>query len=964
MNILSDNFYRALFEQSNIPLSILKADAPRFTIVATNQQYNRSVNKTPEQLIGNGAFEVFDTTNGENARDEFVLLMKSLIQCIESREEVKLPVLHFKMPAADDQPEISSYWQIEISPIRNDHGIVEYLMCGTHNVTHRELLRIEAEEARRREEELHEELAAANEELTAVNEELSITNEEMAATNEELITVTEELSLSQDSLKQLNLELESRIMRRTVSLAESEERLRSIFAQAPLGICVLKGPELIIELANNIILAIWGKTKDVIGKPHSMVRPEMEKQSLAEVLQQVYISGNPYTGNEVRMHISKSGQKYSGYYNFVYQPLFDNAHNVTGIMIIVEDVTEKVEAKQARIRKDEQIQLAKEAAQLGMFDMDMQQGTMEWDARCRELFGITHNNPVSYKDDFLPGLYPEDRERVSRIINNVFNKALTNGEYDVEYRTIGAEDGLLRWVRAKGRTFFDENDKPMRFIGSVLDITEQVNNRQAILENEKRFRFLLNAIPQQVWTARTDGSLDYVNQTIINDFGRHGKEIVALGWQAFVHPEDLPHSLEAWKTSLSSGKNYMVEFRLRFKDDTYHWHLARAIPLVEDGEIKLWVGTNTDIDFQKSNEHRKDEFLSIASHELKTPLTSIKAFNQLMQRAKDPERITGFIYKSAEHITRLERLINDLLDVTKINAGKLVYDMQPFSFGQMLQESVESVQHISPSHQIIIEEPADVILTGDRLRLEQVVNNFLTNAIKYSPQANQVIVRSKTEGNNLVVAVQDFGIGIAEESLDRLFDRYYRVDNTAMRFEGLGLGLFISSEILKRHMGSFWIESEIGKGSTFYFRLPLNLDATPKPAIRNEGFYQDDNITIICYDHQYLSANWTGFQNFDSVKQGCMYMLDMIIKHNCTKILNDNRQVLGTWSEASDWVGTVFFPMMEKAGITQLAWVFSPSVFSQLSAKKSVNVAVGSITTQFFTDVQLAAEWLDKGTSI
>ena len=265
---------------------------------------------------------------------------------------------------------------------------------------------------------------------------------------------------------------------------------------------------------------------------------------------------------------------------------------------------------------------------------------------------------------------------------------------------------------------------------------------------------------------------------------------------------------------------------------------------------------------------RKDEFLSIASHELKTPLTSIKAFNQLMKRTREEKRLDGFIDKSAEHIYRLERLINDLLDVTKINAGKMNYSMEPFSFSQLLADSIANMQYNS-THEIILESAPELTFTGDRLRLEQVMNNFLTNAAKYSPNGRAILVNSRLEDDSVIVSVQDFGIGIAPENLDKLFDRYYRVDNTAMRFEGLGLGLFISSEILKRHQGSFWIESELGKGSTFYFRLPLSTAAEPAPVIQTKTNYLDSKIRInYLPDACRMEVDWTGFQDFDSVKQG------------------------------------------------------------------------------------------------
>ncbi|RVT96490.1 PAS domain S-box protein [Mucilaginibacter limnophilus] len=368
---------------------------------------------------------------------------------------------------------------------------------------------------------------------------------------------------------------------------------------------------------------------------------------------------------------------------------------------------------------------------------------------------------------------------------------------------------------------YDENYKVDGISVFCFDVTEQVISRKKTEASEKRLQFILNAIPQQVWTAEPNGRLNYVNNVVCNNLGYDAEQIVDFGWRRFVHPDDLPLSLKKWENSLKTGDEYLAEFRLEMKNGEYRWHLSRAQAYYEDGRITLWLGANTDIELQKSNEQKKDEFLSIASHELKTPLTSIKAFNQLMKRTTDPDKLTGFIQKSEHHIFRLEKLIHDLLDVTKINAGKLVYNMQAFNFGQMLLNSIESIRHIAPAFEIILNNAPDITYTGDEYRLEQVMHNFLTNAVKYSPEGRKVIVNCEVTGDAIITSVQDFGIGIAKEHLERLFDRYYRVDSTAMRFEGLGLGLFISSVIVNRHNGTCWIESEEGNGSTFYFSLPL-----------------------------------------------------------------------------------------------------------------------------------------------
>ncbi|RZK44107.1 MAG: PAS domain S-box protein [Pedobacter sp.] len=494
----------------------------------------------------------------------------------------------------------------------------------------------------------------------------------------------------------------------------------------------------------------------------------------------------------------------------------------------------------------------------------------------------------------------------------------------------------------------------------VFEVTEVVTTRAKNVQREEQFKFLLNAMPQQVWTAKPDGQLQYVNDIVCNDFGKTMEDVIGTGWQAFIHPEDLPNCLEIWMESISSGTEYMVEFRLRFADGNYRWHLGRALPLIEQGQIRLWVGTNTNIEVQKTNEKRKDEFLSIASHELKTPLTSIKAFNQLMVRAKDSAVMESYVNKSSGNILRLEKLIDDLLDVTKITAGKMQYDMEVFHFDEMVSDVVDSFKLLGLNHKIVLQQNQKSIFLGDRFRLEQVLNNFLSNAVKYSPDGKKVIVHSKVEKENLIVSVQDFGIGIAKADLSRLFERYYRVNNAAMRFEGLGLGLFIASEILKRHQGNFWIDSVEGVGSTFYFRLPLSTESWGNVTEKNK-FYQDETVLIdFNAEHNRLDVDWVGHQNMETVKRGCLKILEMILRFKVVKILNNNKKVLGSWSDASEWVGTVFFPMMEKKGVHSVAWVYSPNAFSQLSAKKSVDVAMGTIKTQFFTSVSEAENWINS----
>jgi PAS domain S-box-containing protein len=220
---------------------------------------------------------------------------------------------------------------------------------------------------------------------------------------------------------------------------------------------------------------------------------------------------------------------------------------------------------------------------------------------------------------------------------------------------------------------------------------------------------------------------------------------------------------------------------------------------------------------------KKDEFIGLASHELKTPMTSLNGYLQIIDRslpADDKNKL--FIQKALSQINKLSGLISDLLDVSKIEAGKLPFTYAAFNLPQLIEEVVDLMQYSTKSHRIIIcSDIDDLLVNADRQRIEQVVINLISNAIKYSPQADHINVSVSRQDNNAVVTVQDFGIGINKEQHDRIFSRFYRVDDVASHISGLGIGLYISNEIITRHQGKLSVDSETGKGSTFKFEIPL-----------------------------------------------------------------------------------------------------------------------------------------------
>lgn len=355
---------------------------------------------------------------------------------------------------------------------------------------------------------------------------------------------------------------------------------------------------------------------------------------------------------------------------------------------------------------------------------------------------------------------------------------------------------------------------------------EMADKNQELQSVVAELRFLANSVPSVVWTSTPDGLLDYINDRWFEHGSRSLEDTLGAGWAETLHPDDKQAAWDAWSVSLATGDPYQIEFRLLDKTGTYRWWLVRALPLKdESGTVIKWYGTNTDITDQKELERQKDNFLGIASHELKTPITSIKAYVQVMgmlfKRAGDIKN-AEVVAKMDRQVNRLNALVGDLLDVTKINTGRLQFSNEVFDFNRMVEEVTEDVQRTTAKHLIRRELQFKRTMTGDRDRICQVISNLLTNAIKYSPDANEIVIYTEDHETEVQLCVQDFGIGISADKKDKVFEQFYRVSGTReYTFPGLGLGLYISSEIVKRSGGRIWVGSTEGKGSTFCFALPL-----------------------------------------------------------------------------------------------------------------------------------------------
>ncbi|GHO72300.1 histidine kinase [Ktedonobacter sp. SOSP1-85] len=546
---------------------------------------------------------------------------------------------------------------------------------------------------------------------------------------------------------------------------------------------------------------------------------------------------------------------------------------------------------------------------------------------------------------WLQAIHSDDAQHTLTI----WHHALATGEpFEIEYRLKEGHTGAYRWFLARALPVRDETGQILKWFGTCTDIEEKKQAEQQLKESREHLRVLAETVPQLVWTARPDGSLEYWSQRWYNYTGASPEQSLGSGWSQFLHPDDYQHTLAIWRHARASGEPYEIEYR--FKDGhtgNYRWFLARALPVRDEiGQIVKWFGTSTDIDDQKrieealrqsqeqanvlmnssiigiyvgkgeqivdandtflrmtgytredlragrmnwmhmtppdylarslearqelatqqsmtpyekeyvckdgsrlpvvvgavllqhqprqaiafvldnsarkELEQRKDDFISMASHELRNPLTALKLQTTLLHRQLTKQGLQASALSSMQtQINKLIRLVEDLLDVSKIQAGKLEYRQESVDLDALLREIVDTMQQTHPSHTILVRGGVQTTLLGDRDRLGQVFTNLLSNAIKYSPDAQTVEMDLSASPEEATIRVRDHGLGIPREQRDKIFDRFYRVTDSRKRgIPGLGMGLYIVGEIVNGHGGTITVDSDVGKGSTFRVTLP------------------------------------------------------------------------------------------------------------------------------------------------
>src|SRR5436190_3293413 len=364
---------------------------------------------------------------------------------------------------------------------------------------------------------------------------------------------------------------------------------------------------------------------------------------------------------------------------------------------------------------------------------------------------------------------------------------------------------------------------------TMRDTTERRQMIETLKENEERFRLLIQNASDIITVFDRDGTVKYESSAIEHVLGHKAEERVGrnINMDPIVHPDDLKIKVGLLKESIARPKeNVYGEFRLRHKDGSYRMIDAIFRNLLDDKKINGIIANYRDVTERKTLEQQKDEFIGIASHELKTPVTSIKAYAQILESMflkVNDKKSAELLGKMNQQVDRLTTLIVDLLDFTRIEGGKLKFREEEYEMNELIDEITEEMQRTSVKHTIEKKLDQPVKIRGDRYRTGQVLTNLISNAIKYSPDGGKVIVSSKAQDSTITINIQDFGIGIEQEMARKVFDRFFRITQPTLNtFAGLGLGLYIAAEFVRRQDGKIWVKSTKNKGSTFSFSLPVN----------------------------------------------------------------------------------------------------------------------------------------------
>ncbi|MDR6784859.1 PAS domain S-box-containing protein [Pedobacter africanus] len=664
-----------------------------------------------------------------------------------------------------------------------------------------------------------------------------------------------------------------------IAFKAERDRLHSYFMKANAGICVLQGPDLVYELVNTAYQQIL-PGRELIGRPIFDALPELIGTPIQEMLLKVYSQGEPCEMNEVMIPVSEyeGGPTKDRYFSFTFQASRDEYNRIDGVVNFVFEVSEMILIQQELLKAREQADQQKrvyETITSGtpdlMYVWDLDYRFTYANSALLTMWGKTWNEAIG------KGLRENGYEE--------WHAAMHEREIDHVRATKESVRGEVAFPHAiLGRRIYDyilipvlnENGEVEAVAGTTRDVTERTQLQEALARGTEE----LQAVNEELMSANeeqaasneelkaTNEELAIVNQQLIearkkieeaeaalrlaieaSDSGTFSINARTLEFLAsarlkelfgFKADEDMPY--EACMTqiredyrptvymmveaALTKGARFELEYPVvRFHDGKLRW--LRGLGTLQhdsNGADSFFAGIIIDITEHKEDEQRKNDFIAMVSHELKTPLTSMKGYVQVLLaklRQREDNFSAGLLEKANIQIAKMTNMINGFLNISRLESGKIHINLQEFDLAELIGEAKEESLTTIISHNVIFDEVVPTLVNADREKIAQVIHNLISNAVKYSPSNTTIAISATLLDAGVKVSVRDEGIGINTDDLPRIFDRYYRVEDNLISISGFGIGLYLCSEIIRRHNGEIWAESELGKGSVFNFVLPL-----------------------------------------------------------------------------------------------------------------------------------------------
>jgi PAS domain S-box-containing protein len=501
---------------------------------------------------------------------------------------------------------------------------------------------------------------------------------------------------------------------------------------------------------------------------------------------------------------------------------------------VIRDQFDELKAlNQALEAKADERSLALEEAQamthLGSWQWDITNDVISWSDELYRIYDMEPQGHQASYNEFLQMIHPADRERVSGIITQAFQTATP---FEFEHRIVLAS-GEQRILQGKGKVDTDTEGKPIRMVGTSYDITEQKKADFALRQSDQRFKAVTRATSDVVYDIDLqDGSL-WFNEALYTEYG-YAKEDVGSTkdwWIARVHPDDVAQVESQMAHLLQNNKHtWDTEYRFQKADGSYVLVRNRAF-LLRDGDKKPHriIGSLLDITHQRQLERAKDEFMSLVSHQLRTPLTIIRVYSEMLSGGmigKITPVQKEHVHKISDASVRLINLVRDMLDISRIELERIKIDPKPTDMNRLIATYIEELTPVAEEKQIAIRFKPDTTLPSvllDVTVIGQIIYNLLENAINYTPSSEgHVTIRFTRQKNEYVFSVADNGIGIPEADQQHIFERFYRANNsTKIDTNGTGLGLYLVKLLVDAFGGKIRLKSTEGSGTTFFVYIPL-----------------------------------------------------------------------------------------------------------------------------------------------